>query len=562
MKKNVFYSVMAMFMMLFVASCSQDEIVSVNQPGDGVMRLSVKVPAATPNTRAVIPVEGYTMRCVMEILDAENNRLTISNADGEIGVQYSVNVEMSNGSANFEFVKPEGASKYLFWADYVGGKENISMYETNNGLQNITYARNKNSELFNNLAMDAFCANVTEENIANTVTLKRPLTRIAVRASDVAELGIEGLNLITPQMRSGQGFDVNTGAVSEAANLRTTETEGVLEAIPALTEGDFVFFCYVFPAIETETSASTIKFTSESDTEGHALQIPVAAMQTMNDNTSYNLINDEELGGGDEDPTTTTVKVEIDNGYADGTIPGTGNEPLPMEVGSYINAEGEVVADAADAVGIVFYLGAMGNDVPGNYPVSLGIPDEGATTRATGDIKGYAVALENVATSRQQLNAEAIPEGFTPTESTLTNGTQAMDAFNTNFAGSAFLTSYNNWVAANPVSGDKISEWYIPTLSQLQSFMGMLFTIGDTQATGSEEFRGMDEFALINGVMFDRDPIATVYYVSSSVNTSGNPSGIRINVTDGVINNASAAGLNVVESVQSALCRPMITIFE
>lgn len=552
MKKNVFYSVMAMFMMLFVASCSQDEIVSVNQPGDGVMRLSVKVPAATPNTRAVIPVKGYTMRCVMEILDAENNRLTISNADGEIGVQYSVNVEMSNGSANFAFVKPEGASKYLFWADYVGGKENISMYETNNGLQNITYARNKNSELFNNLAMDAFCANVTEENIANTVTLKRPLTRIAVRASDVAELGIEGLNLITPQMHSGQGFDVNTGAVSEAANLRTTETEGVLEAIPALTEGDFVFFCYVFPAIETETSASTIKFTSESDTEGHALQIPVAAMQTMNDNTSYNLINDEEPGGGDEDPTTTTVKVEIDNGYADGTIPGTGNEPLPMEVGSYVNAEGEVVADAADAVGIVFHLGAISNDVPANYPTEL----------QSKTIKGYAVALENVATSRRQLNAEPIADGVTPTEATVTNGTQAMDAFNSNFANSEFLTSYNEWVTASTLNSENTSNWYIPTLSQLQSFMGMLFTIGETQATGSEEFRGMDEFALTNGVMFDRTPIATVYYASSTVNAEGNLSAIRINVTEGVINNAQAAGMNIKSSTQSALCRPMITIFE
>ena len=90
----------------------------------------------------------------------------------------------------------------------------------------------------------------------------------------------------------------------------------------------------------------------------------------------------------------------------------------------------------------------------------------------------------------------------------------------------------------------------------------MLFTMGDTPATGSDVFKGMSEFALTNGAMFDRDPIATVNYASCTVNDQGNLSGVRINVTDGTVTNAQAAGINVTKGSQSVLCRPMFTIFE
>lgn len=87
------------------------------------------------------------------------------------------------------------------------------------------------------------------------------------------------------------------------------------------------------------------------------------------------------------------------------------------KVGSYINAEGKVVRDAADAVGIVFKMEAIGDDVPANYPVAL----QGKT------IAGYAVAIENVVVGRQTLNNEAISSLVT-TDATVTNGTQATEA--------------------------------------------------------------------------------------------------------------------------------------
>ena len=69
MKKNFFYSVMAAFTLLFMAACSQEEIISNNGTNGGKVVLSVNVSGATPDTRAVADVQGYVMRCIMEAVD-------------------------------------------------------------------------------------------------------------------------------------------------------------------------------------------------------------------------------------------------------------------------------------------------------------------------------------------------------------------------------------------------------------------------------------------------------------------------------------------------------------
>lgn len=449
MKKNVFYSVVALFMMLFVASCSQDEIVSVGQPGDGVVRLSVKVPAATPNTRAVIDVEGYTMRCIMEILDAEGTR---------IGDQYTADVNMADGSATFEFEKPDGATTYLFWADYVDA--NSQSYYTATDLTNITYRQNRNNGLFNNLAMDAFCASVGDANLGSGVTLKRPLTRIAVRASDVADLGIEGLNLILPQMRSGQGYNVSTGEVTAEANLRTsplTEDSPNSGTIPVLTEGEFVFFCYVFPAVATEDATSTIKFSSADNETGHTLEIAIEDMQNLTGNTSVSLKNE---GGEDPDPDpepeTTTVRVEIDNAYDDGSNPGTGAEPVVWNVGDYINAAGEKV-DASSAVAVVFAK-ADGVTDDSNY-------GEGKTAAAYAVSLTFATASRTYATNYLSMNLATTAEGSYVGYAF----TQAIDEARAEGTDYRQLDNFFNRNQAPELSGDKVSGWYIPSLAQLQA---------------------------------------------------------------------------------------------
>ena len=158
-----------------------------------------------------------------------------------------------------------------------------------------------------------------------------------------------------------------------------------------------------------------------------------------------------EIGDGNFD-----IEVGVDPDY----------EALEMKVGSYINAEGKVVRDAADAVGIVFKMEAIGSDVPANYPVAL----QGKT------IAGYAVAIENVAAGRQVLNNAAMSSLVT-TDATVTNGTQATETLLTGIGEVAFMTTYNSWVNEHPLDGESLSSWYIPTVDQLGEFMGMLFKI-------------------------------------------------------------------------------------
>lgn len=126
------------------------------------------------------------------------------------------------------------------------------------------------------------------------------------------------------------------------------------------------------------------------------------------------------------------------------------------------------------------------------------------------------------------------------------------------------LTTYNSWVNEHPLDGESLSSWYIPTVDQLGEFMGMLFKIGEVEPTGGQAFREMPEFAFENGVMFDRDPIESVYYASCTVNGSKDISGVIINVdkTTKQVLDAKASSLKVTGSSQKALCRPMITIFK
>ena len=282
------------------------------------------------------------------------------------------------------------------------------------------------------------------------------------------------------------------------------------------------------------------KFTEEITmtlSGGYSKEIKIPA-NTLPLDANMQIMAKFEIGDGNFD-----IEVGVDPDY----------EALEMKVGSYINAEGKVVRDAADAIGIVFKMEAIGSDVPANYPVAL----QGKT------IAGYAVAIENVATARQSLNPDGVLTNLVETAASMTNGTQITEALLTSIGDVAFKTTYEKWVGEHSLSSENLSAWYIPTLSQLSAFMGTLFTMKGIPATGSEDFRNLPEFEFVNGKMFDRETIATVNYASSTINNQSNVSGVRINVANGVVTDATEAGIDVKgKTNQQALCRPMITIFK
>lgn len=545
MKKNFFYSVMAAFTLLFMAACSQEEIISNNGTNGGKVVLSVNVSGATPDTRAVADVDGYVMRCIMEAVDSEGTVI-----EGTRMVQ-----PVTAGKATFEFEKNASAANYLFWADYVEGtdindaKKVVYNAET---LTNITYRLNKTNGLFNNPAADAFCATVATDNLAGSVTLKRPFTRIAVKTADVDALGLTGLTRINPVLRVGTGFNVATGKATAAFQIQAATDSYV----PVLTGGEFAFYCYVLATVTSETSSSVISFSNEDGSTTKSIELTADQMKNLQSNTSVSLKPGEEPGDG-----KTKVEIVIDDAFeGEETDP---EEPQPageLKVGAYINAQGEVVAEATDAVAVVFSMAISGtDDTSASYGESY----------ATKTIKAYAVALGN-ATPRMNLtasDAEAFPtltasattfQGFTATDCLLNSATGVCK----DFTGGVY-TSYKTWLESNSVSGANISSWYIPTYKQLEVLTGKIF--------GEEADVELAKIVTPQSFLTNPGGDAAVasngwYMLSSTIN-----SGLKFSVfTIGNGNDAAAeasaytcqAGQADAAYSTRGFIRPMLTIFE
>lgn len=545
MKKNFFYSVMAVFTLLFMAACSQEEIISSNETNGGKVVLSVNVSGATPDTRAVADVQGYVMRCIMEAVDSEGTVI-----EGTRMVQ-----PVTAGKAIFEFEKNASAANYLFWADYVEGtdindaKKVVYNAET---LTNITYRLNKTNGLFNNPAADAFCATVATDNLAGSVTLKRPFTRIAVKTADVDALGLTGLTRINPVLRVGTGFNVATGKATAAFQIQAATDSYV----PVLTGGEFAFYCYVLATVTSETSSSVISFSNEDGSTTKSIELTADQMKNLQSNTSVSLKPGEEPGDG-----KTKVEIVIDDAFeGEETDP---EEPQPageLKVGAYINAQGEVVAEATDAVAVVFSMAISGtDDTSASYGESY----------ATKTIKAYAVALGN-ATPRMNLtasDAEAFPtltasattfQGFTATDYLLNSATGVCK----DFTGGVY-TSYKTWLENNAVSGANISSWYIPTYKQLEVLTGKVF--GETADAEFAKIVTPQSFLTNPG---GDAPVASGgwFLMSSTINEN-----LKFSVfTVGNGNDASAeASAYTCKGSQAdaaystrGFIRPMLTIFE
>ena len=530
MKKNLFVSAMALCT-LFFASCSQDETLSEVQD-NGLMTISVASPEASPLTKAVTTVDGYTLTCVLQMVDEAGE--VVNNATDQ-SAQLTAAFQGDNATFTFDKKDYPTATQALFWAEYRNA-EGKSVYNSDD-LTNIGYATISfdltNADLM--AATDAFCGTLTLETAQpnSSVTLERPFAQINVTPTNGSSFSSYTNMTVTYNTTSGFNvFDKTTDATATV-----TYTNSSFSTVAAGT-----WFTTMVFAPESLNSLGkdnnvTIALTGSSTEEDVNITLPGEDV-TIDSNMQMN-VSFEATGDGV--PSDITVTVGVDNEY---TKP-------ELKVGAYVTASGEPTLSAADAAGIVIYMGAMGEDVPANYPTEL----------QSKTIKAYAVALTNVAASRQALNTAAGSVTFTEQDGT--NGTQTTTSFlNTLEDGVAFATTYNTFVTDNALTGENVSDWYIPTLSQLTTFMDMLFTMTANDTPDNETLKGMSEFALTNGVMFDREPIATVYYASSSANDQGNPSGVRINVTDGTVTNAQAAGLNVTTGIQSPLCRPMFTIFE
>ena len=326
--------------------------------------------------------------------------------------------------------------------------------------------------------------------------------------------------------------------------------------MPVLTDGEFAFYCYVLATVAEEDRTSTITFSNEDGTSTKSIQLTSDQMKSLQSNTSVSLKPSEEPGDD-----KIKVEVVIDDAFeGEETDP---EEPQPageLKVGAYINAQGEVVAEATDAVAVVFSMAISGtDDTSASYGESY----------APKTIKAYAVALGN-ATPRMNLtasDAEAFPtltasattfQGFIATDYLLNSATGVCK----DFTGGVY-TSYKTWLESNSVSGANISSWYIPTYKQLEVLTGKIFG----EEADAELAKIVTPQSFLTNPGGDAAAASNGWYLLSSTINSG----LKFSVfTIGNGNDATAEAsaytcqAGQADAVYSTrgFIRPMLTIFE
>lgn len=396
------------------------------------------------------------MRCIMEMIDING-----SVVDGSRQV-----VPVTNGKATFTIDKSKASDgKCLFWADYVTDEQNDKFYKTsgNNNLTNIDYASNQSNDIYNNAAMDAFCAAADVQNINNsTITLKRPFVRLAIKKDDLNTM-LDGATGLTADFNVGSGFSVASGETTVTKNLKTAEDTPL--AINA--DDEYPFFFFIFPSNEQVTTASTISLAKESIEKTITIAAKDLAEAAKTPNKSFNLtpVNENE----------TKVTIEVDGSWTDGSVTPTPEQKPDAEnlkIGDYISAEGTITTDASKAIAIVFKIGKSNNDA--------------SKYDNQNNVVGYAMALKNVNRAKVPDETNPMPT-LTPTEnadadySGYTLTTTLLTAFK-DYTSPLLTTNWGNFQEGNEITATNLSSWYIPSFAQLTEITQMALGTSSNEA--------------------------------------------------------------------------------
>lgn len=550
MKKNFLYPMMALFMLLFTASCSQEEILS-DSSNPKTITMNVTIPTGNgPSTRALpAEVAGHQLRCIMQIINKTDNSV-IETKTAKVTVE----------NVTFTFDTPEAEYLLLFWADYI--PENAELTANNlyniEKLTNITYAKTDNS-LFNSAAADAFCGKVLQGGEASGVTLKRPFAKMTLKPADSQKADFEGYDKLKAIYKTPSGYNVMSGT-----------TAGWTE----VTYND---------AITTDSWFSTFVFASNNtasldDGAGNLIKMEFTDTATESPKAPKNVkVEGSAIHTGEN--VNADVKVETKNNSSTSveiTINGDFIDPNVLAVGKYIYADGTYGDDATDAIAVVF---ALANEIAGNDDAAADYGD----SYKDKTIAGYAVALENIVkvgnrpNVRQDMNdgSPAWPaitttkalgttfKGYSATQTLLSYVNTFRQTDGTNNVSEAvkgispLYDAYETWVGDSNNGTQYTSPWYIPSLAQSNYFF--------------EKVLGESAVAALTAIIdpetsFVPDNGSDTFFASSCVladakggdKISSTAIGNKENTPTTLINKAGKCAIKD----GKATIRPILTVFE
>lgn len=512
---------------LAMTACSSTEEAPVAPAGD--VTISVVTTDALQN-RAIETVEGYKLTAVMQLLDKDGK--TVGNQATQ---------DASAGTCQFTIKHTDidaGATNAIFWAEYVPTGSAAKVYDSSD-LTKVAYNTTAFDLTDKNLmkAADAFAGKLSSIEASNTVTLARPVAQVTFMPENPTL--VAGATKLEVKYDAISAYNVATSNAATDASGYQAVTLTNASFDPA-AEPWFTTFMIMPANYAKYGKAITMTVTMPTGSRDFTIkadEIPC--------NPNWIIKVSAELSEQED----YVVDVTINGDYVNEPEP---EKPAEFKVGAYVKADGTATNNKDEAVGIVYYMGAINGDAIENYPAAY----SGKT------IKGYVVALENTA-NRQNITAGAFATA--PVSNTFVNGTQGTEvAFTTLGSDSPMLKKYSAWVAAHPVSATNTTDWYIPAAAQLEEWLQLvasvkLFTDGAKTVgpTGSEELRAL--FPLTN--LYDRAALESCKYFSVNVNVNGDYSGCQLAAyVEG--DNISASFSRFGSATNPALIRPMFTVFE
>lgn len=514
MKKNYLFSIVALFAMLF-ASCSQEEILQEPIAGQkSQVSIKVGVPGETVLSRAMAEYNGYIRRCIMQVVNAETGAAL--EGDGMRSTK-----EVTGETVTFTFEKPSVEYKVLFWADYVKAATLADVVYNTTDLSNITLKLNQGTDLFNQLAADAFCGVLG--SAATSITLKRPFTKVMIKTDtpddfkDFDEIAIGNFNV-------PDGYNIFTQTANTVKAIRLAATSMVDAA-----KGEWAYFFAFAPVNETAATVN-MGVTLSSSTDATLTQKIAITEFPLDDNKIVNLnVKKETTNPGEPETPSSNITVEVsfgdefENGGTEPETPATGT----LAVGSFINDKGEVVESADDAIAVVYALatGKTDNSDYGTgkkakaYAISL--------TKVTNRVKVGDLSSYGLETTADDYSGFAYDAAL---KAKLENVTKEQSEI------------FNNYYAATlpTLSGTNLSTWYIPSKAQL----------ADAMAVNNEKFQ--ETLATIYTTDF--------YLASSSVDATNPAKSLYGVIYKFETKTVGAAG--TLASTTSAFVFPALTIFE
>lgn len=481
--------------------------------GKGDICLTVNTPV---QSRAGLTVpEGYTMRCILQLVDSNGNK---------VGDQKINKLNSSTTTFTISSEEQTNATTALFWADYL--KDGVSFYNTSD-LKSITY-NTTTFETSQTVALDAFCNKLVLGG-GTSVTLYRPFVKVSFVPENTGV--VAGTNNLKVLYKAPSNFSVLT---SETSSPKQSITLNNASFNPSVTPW---FSTFLFGAAGDAKYDENISIQVSGGTNGRTFTIPAGNI----DLATNHIVNVGTTLSRDAIELTVTIQPGYDDSGNSGkdpdepTIPETPVTPAgEFKVGAYIDKDGKVTTNKDNAVAVVFYEGALSPDVISAYP------DYAGKT-----IKGYAVALNNVSDTPQEMNDAMLPS----TDDTNLNGFQGTKMLLNQLGDCDFKVTFNNWSSSNSVSSESTSGWFIPDAKQMKTWLNLLYG-----SSSSAVLKGLFEDS--NVFPQSKDAVyATTNYESEIKLKTYTVSYSSKNVQETVF--------DIINSEDKLLlCRPMLTIFE